>query len=164
MYSMYSLIALVLCGWDSSITFWTCTWCIFSDNFVILFCKGCSYSISTCSHGMENKNNGPLTAVPSVSLTFIPNCPCFYRWSVWVWCHAMTSSREKVMCKIALLLIGHFSFPKWVTWPLFVLADSDWSKLVTWPKQIAMQFSTWLSSSGGIVYLKKRIFFYKIVW
>ena len=26
-----------------------------------------------------NNNNGPLTALPSVSMTVIPNCPCFYR-------------------------------------------------------------------------------------
>ena len=26
-----------------------------------------------------NNNNGPLTAVLSVSMTVIPNCPCFYR-------------------------------------------------------------------------------------
>ena len=41
--------------------------------------------------------------------------------------------------------------PLWVTWSMFVLIDSDWSILVIWPKQSAMQFSIELSSSGGII-------------
>ena len=63
---------------------------------------------ATNLRGYKN-NNDPLTAVLSVSMTVIPNS-CFYRWVLWVWCHIMTSWREKLMCKFARLLIGQFVF------------------------------------------------------
>ena len=63
-----------------------------------------------CSSCIYNSTRNPLTAVPMVSLTVLPNCPCLYRWFLWVWCHCMTSFREKVLCKIAQLPIGQFLF------------------------------------------------------
>ena len=67
------------------------------------------WSFSCMKH--DKNNNGPLTAVPSVSLTVILNCPSFYRWALYVWCHIMTSSSEKIMCKIASVLLVSFYFP-----------------------------------------------------
>ena len=73
--------------------------------------KICNTYMNFCTLCMHNNNTkGPLTAVAMVSLTVLPNCPCFYRWCLWVWCHCMTSFREKVLCKIALVLIGQFLF------------------------------------------------------
>ena len=59
----------------------------------------------------NNKTEGPLSPVPMVSVSVLPNCPCFYREFLWVWCHCMTSFREKVLCKIAQLPIGQFYLP-----------------------------------------------------
>ena len=60
---------------------------------------------------MINNTKGPLIVVPMVSLTFLPNCPCFYRWFLWVWCHCMTAYRAKVFCKIQYLstLLNHMT-------------------------------------------------------
>ena len=99
--------------------------------------------VPRCICVFQNNNNGPLTAVLSVTMTVIPNFPCFYRWVLRVWCH-LTSSRQEHMCKIAWLLIGQFIFTLWVTWTLFVLNDSDWSILVIWAKQFAMAFFNYI--------------------
>ena len=112
---------------------------------------------------MNNNTRNPLTAVPIVSITVLPNLPCLYREFLCVWCHFMISYRERAVYKIAQPLIGQFCLPCWVTWQLFILNDLIGPNEVTWPKSFVMQFSTSFSSSGGIIFFKKktRVFLYK---
>ena len=65
------------------------------------------------------------------------------------------------MCKVARLLIGQFVF---TFVGHLINVGFDWLWLVIWPKQSAMQFSTELSSSGGIICKKTRLVFVKIDW
>ena len=52
----------------------------------------------------------PQTAVLSASMTVHPICPCLYSEFLWLWCHNITSYREKDVYKIAQLPIGQYLF------------------------------------------------------
>ena len=111
-----------------------------------------------------NNTRNPLTAVLIVSITVLPNLPCLYREFLCVWCHFMISYRERAAYKIAQPPFGQFCLPCWVRCQLFILNDLIGPNEVTWPNSFAMQFSTSLSSSGGIIFKKKRVFLYKIIF
>ena len=63
----------------------------------------------------------------------------------------MTSFREKEVCRIAPLPIGQFYFLNESHDFVVVLIDCDWSRKSHDLIQKPLQFSTGLSSSGGIV-------------
>ena len=71
----------------------------------------------------------------------------------------MTSFREKVLCKIAHLSLVSFIYPgkshDWLLFYLTLICQSRSHDFFKWP----LQFSTGLSSSGSINYLKTRLFF-----
>ena len=90
----------------------------------------------------------PLTSVPMASMTVLPICPCLYRGLLMVWCHYMTSLREKKSAKLHLLpLVGFINLLFWLT----VIGQERSHDLIQKP----LQFSTGLSSSGGIIWLKQ---------
>ena len=55
-----------------------------------------------------------------IFLAYIENFCVYY---VILWSH----TREKGVCLISQPPIGQFCLPWWVTWPLFILNDLDWS-------------------------------------
>ena len=77
-----------------------------------------------------------------IVLAFIEH---FYRYDVIVWPH----NREKVLCKIALLPIGQYCLPCSVIWLVVVLKDFGLCRSYDLI-QVPLQFSTGMSSSGGI--------------
>ena len=110
----------------------------------------CAVHQILCSHNFLNNTNGPLTAVPMVSMTVLPICPFLYRVFLWVWCHCVRSFKEKELYRIAQLPIGQFFYPAeshdllfWLT----VIGQERSHDLIQKP----LQFSTGLSSSGGII-------------
>ena len=129
-------------------------WC----NAVVLVRKkdgGLHFCIDLQHLNAHTITRDPLTAVPMASMTVLPICPCLHRGFLWVWCHCMTAFRQKEVCRIAPLPIGLFYFPKWVTW---LCCCFDW--LIGQERshdliQKPLQFSTGLSSSGGIIWLKQ---------
>ena len=112
----------------------------------------------------QNNNNGPLTAVLSVSMTVIPNFPCFYRWVLWVWCHLWPHQGRSTCAKLPGFWLVSLYLPCgshdhclfWMT-----LIGQSWSYH---QNKAPWQFSTVLSSSGGIFCKKSWLFFMKIVW
>ena len=81
------------------------------------------------------------------SMTVLPICPCLYRGVLWVWCHYMTSLREKCAKLHHLPLVSFINL-------LFWLTVIGWERSHD-PIQKPLQFSTGLSSSGGIIWLKQ---------
>ena len=83
-----------------------------------------------------NNNNGPLTAVLSVSMTAIPNCPCFYRWVLRVWCHLWPHQGGSTCAKLPGFWLVSLYLP--CGHMITVCFGWLWSILVIWPKQSAM--------------------------
>ena len=113
--------------------------------------------------GYFNNNNCPLTAVLSVSMAVIPNFPCFYRGVLRVWCHLWPNQGRSTCAKLPgfwlvslyLLCGSHDHCLFWMT-----LIDQFWSYD---QNNVPWQFSTELSSSGGIFCKKTWLFSMKIV-
>ena len=122
------------------------------------------YSQAVCwGDAFNNNTKGPLTAVPMVSLKVLPNCPCFYRKFLWVWCSPY--SGRKCCAKLHSFLLISFCLPWWVTWQVVLF----WLTLICQFRshdliKLPLQFSTELSSPDGINYLKTRLLFDNSVW
>ena len=106
------------------------------------------------------------TLVQNHTPTVIPNCPCFYSMSAMgMMSYSWPHQGRRSCAKLPGFWLVSLYLPLWVTWLMFIFIDSDWSILVIWPWQSAMQFSTELSSSCGILCKKNpRFVFVKTDW
>ena len=125
-------------------------------------CQGQIFEHDQCictNHDLhQHNNNCPLTAVLSVSMTVIPNCLCFYREILGVWCHLWPHQGRSTCAKLPGFwlvslylpcLVGHMITLFWMT-----LIGQWWSYD---QNKLPWQFSTELSSSGGILCVKNMI-------
>ena len=78
-------------------------------------------------------------------MTVIPNCPCFYREILRVWCHLWPHQGRTTCAKLpgfwlVSLYLPYGSHDHCLFWM------TDWSMIVIWPKQIAMAVFNWIVS------------------
>ena len=86
------------------------------------------------------------------SMTGLPICPCLYRGFLWVWCHydIIKGDRGVHNCttsywSVSFTQMSHMTMLFWLT----VTSQERSHDLIQKP----LQFSTGLSSSGGIIWL-----------